>query len=517
METIPPAVAAAPHWVTQAQRRVIAVLVTTQILGGVGMIVGMSVGALLVAKIAGGPGLSGLAQSCVAVGAALIALPVARLMDRYGRRIGLVAAYLAGAVGAVLVITAAMLDSTGIALVGMFLFGGGTAAGLQARYSATDLSDPSRRARHLSFVVWATTVGAVAGPTLAEPADRIGARLGLPTLSGPFGFSLIGFLLAAGLLMLLLRPDPLLTARRLAVADADTSPGTRRRSGFRQAGRTVVGDRNALLGLVAAATGHAVMLAVMVMTPIHIDDVVTTTHAGHAMIDHQSVDHQSQVLRLVGIVLSLHVAGMFAFSPVVGWLADRFGRRSVLFAGALTLILACGLAATSGANPTRLAGGLFLLGLGWSCTMIAGSTLLTESVPPEARPSAQGLSDVVTGLAGATAGAFSGVVVQWASYPALAFGAAMIAVPLLWAAAPWVGRTVVKSQSVTSQPVTHQPVTHQPVAHQPVIHQPAMNQQATDQHSTDTGEHESSQGKSKKRTSDQGTQRTMKEPAGAED
>ncbi|MQA27749.1 MAG: MFS transporter, partial [Micromonosporaceae bacterium] len=189
------------------------------------MVVGLSVGALLVARIAGGPGLSGVAQSAVAVGGALLALPVARVMQARGRRPGLMLGYAAAAIGAALVVTAAALNSVLIALVGMFLFGGATTANGQARYTATDLATPERRGRHLSTVIWATTIGAVAGPMLAAPADRVTAPFGLPPLAGPFVFSLLAFLAAGVVLMGLLRPDPLLTARRLSASGVGARSG----------------------------------------------------------------------------------------------------------------------------------------------------------------------------------------------------------------------------------------------------------------------------------------------------
>ena len=464
MDTVAP-VAAPPRtgWAARVQRRTIWVLVITQILSGLGMVVGMSVGALLVARIAGGPSLSGLAQSAVAVGGALLALPVARVMQARGRRPGLALAYLAAVAGAVLIIVAALLNSVLVALLGMFLFGGGTTANGQARYSATDLSTPNRRGRHLSLVIWATTIGAVAGPMLAAPADRVAAPFGLPELTGPFLFSLVAFMVAGLVLLVLLRPDPLLVARQLG----DESPSRERVLPATDAGTVeptlaahppaagdpapesaaphpaagggpmarafheIIRRPQALLALFAIAAGHAVMLGVMVMTPIHIDTVVTAGHAGHA-----ADGGQAEVLRLVGIVFSLHVAGMFAFSPLVGYAADRFGRRRILFTGAVLLLAACALAGTSGERHVQLSAGLWLLGLGWSCTLIAGSTLLTESVPEAVRPSAQGLSDLTMGLGGAAAGALSGVVVGYAGDPVLTAMAAAIAVPLLIAAWP---------------------------------------------------------------------------------
>jgi MFS family permease len=71
------------------------------------------------------------------------------------------------------------------------------------------------------------------------------------------------------------------------------------------------------------------------------------------------------------------------------------------------------------------------LGLGWSASIVAGSTLLSESVPVDLRASAQGLSDLVMGLAGAVAGAVSGVIVAAWSYPTLTLLAALSTSPLL--------------------------------------------------------------------------------------
>jgi len=99
------------------------------------------------------------------------------------------------------------------------------------------------------------------------------------------------------------------------------------------------------------------------------------------------------------------------------------------------LVTACVLAGGAGYDSARLGAGLFTVGLGWSCTMVAGSTLLTESVPLERRASAQGLSDLIMGLAGASAGALSGVVVSAWGYSVLALVAAIATVPLIVIAA----------------------------------------------------------------------------------
>ncbi|WP_412544483.1 MFS transporter [Longispora sp. K20-0274] len=426
----------------------------TNVIGGVGVAIGIAVGALLTARLTGGPGLSGLAQSGAVVGGALLAIPMTRIMNRAGRRPGLLLGYSVGTVGALLVVAAAVYESGPLAFLGMFCFGGSTAANLQARYAAVDLADPARRGWQLSIVVWATTIGSVAGPNLSRPADVLLRRYwaDLPELAGPFVFSALAFLLAGLLIWVLLRPDPLLVARELAApvlagvpagseagvapaAVGGAPPGPRaasasvepagdvpavvveRRFGMRAAFRLVTAIPAARLGLAATAVGHLVMVGVMSMTPIYIGQT-------------PGIDH-GDVLSIVGIVLSLHIAGMYALSPLVGLATDRFGRRPVILTGLGLLLAACAIAGTADHGTPQLAAGLFTLGLGWSCTMIGGSTLLVESVPVARRPATQGLSDLVMGLSGAGAGALGGVVVQLAGYPVLAMLAAACAVPVV--------------------------------------------------------------------------------------
>ncbi|MET8357186.1 MFS transporter [Micromonospora sp. NPDC005171] len=439
-----PRTAARPD-VASIQRRTLRLLFTTQIIGGIGVTIGISVGALLAARIAG-TAVAGVAQSAGVVGAALLAVPVTRIMARHGRRPGLVLAYAVGAVGGLLVVLAAATRWVPLIFVGMLLFGGGTAANLQARYTAVDLAEPARRGRQLSLIVWATTIGAVAAPNFAALADRVTTGWGLPPLAGPFAFSAAAFVLAAVVLLGLLRPDPLLTARRLAAAKATAADATAaeasataaageasaagggatpapapvearvpRGAGMRVAWSVVRGQPAARLGIAAVAVGHLVMVAVMAMTPVRLGE-------SHADAD---------VLRLVGIVLSLHIAGMYAFSPVVGWLTDRLGRRAVILGGVGMLLAACAVAGTAGHHTPRLSVGLVLLGLGWSGTMVAGSTLLSESVSAGVRPSVQGLSDLIMGLAGAGAAVASGFVMQFAGYPVLTLLAAVAAAPLV--------------------------------------------------------------------------------------
>jgi MFS family permease len=405
----------------QVQRHTLRTLFGTQVAGGIGTTIGISVGGVLAARL-GGVSVSGLAQSCAVIGAAALAVPTAKLMSWRGRRPGLAVAYLTGAIGAATVVLAAHSGQVWLMFIGMLLFGGGSTANLQARYSAVDLSEPTHRARQLSIVVAATTIGAVLAPNLAGPADDFFGRLGAPDLTGPFIVSILAFGVAGITLALVLRPDPLLTARLLREAVAE-SPAPARRATVAEAWRAILDSPGARLAVGAVATGHLVMVGVMSMTPVHI--MGASMGGAHADAD---------TLRLVGIVISVHVAGMYAMSPLVGMLADRIGRRSTILVGILALLGACLCAGAAGESTVQLAVGLLLLGCGWSCLVVAGSTLLTETVEADVRPAAQGLSDLTMGIAGAVSGGLSGFVVDHFSYGTLTVVAALATVPLLAAA-----------------------------------------------------------------------------------
>jgi MFS family permease len=389
------------------QRRTLRVLFATQVIGGTGSALGGAVTALLAAEIAG-VGVSGLAQSTGVVGAALFAVPATAIVHRLGRRPSLAAGYVCAAAGALLIVLAAMHASIPLLFAGTFLLGGSSAANYQARYAAVDLATPELRGRQLSLVVWATTLGAVIGPILAAPAGELLSRHGIPTLAGPFLFSALLFALAAVGLLALLRPDP------AVVAGVQASAG--RSGGVREGFRVVRALLPARLGVAAMAVGHVVMVGVMTMTPVHIRS------AGH---------DAAHTLSIVGLVLSFHIAGMYALSPVFGWLTDRIGRRAVIVLGIILLLAACAMAGTAGQSPAGLALGLLLLGMGWSATLVAGSTLLSDAVPTRERAAAQGFADLVMGLAGACAGALSGVVVGSWGYPALTLLAALATAPLI--------------------------------------------------------------------------------------
>lgn len=379
-------------------------MATSQVFSGIAVAGSIPAGSLIAASIADSEAYAGLAQTAGVLGAAVFALPLARIALSKGRRTALASGYAIGAAGALVVIAGALTWNIWLILLGCLFVGVASASGYQARYAATDLATPDHRARSLSFVVWAATIGAVAGPNLLNVSGQLGMWLGLPQLSGPYVVALVTLMVAAAVLFIFLRPDPYLESLRIRTHPLKKHP--RLRDGIEHL-RT---RPRAVLGIAAIAIGHVTMVMVMVMTPVHMAHVDVT-------------------LQLIGLVISVHVAGMYAFSPLVGAAVDRFGRIQVVFAGIGILLLSCLLAGLAAADDVVLLGlGLFLLGLGWSCTLIAGSTLVTDATDPDERPSVQGLSDLVMNGAGALGGVVAGVVVFASSYAVLC---AVAAAPLV--------------------------------------------------------------------------------------
>ena len=377
---------------TALQEKTVKVLATAQVLNGVGVAGTVAAGSLLVASITNSETLAGLAQTSSVLGAAALALPLARLTSRGGRRLALSVGLIAGVIGSLLAIFGGSRENIYLMLTGTFLVGAASAAGYQARFAAIDLATNEKRAKQLSFVVWGSTIGAVTGPNLMEPSGNLAESFGLPRLTGPYLISAVTLALAVLVIQLFLRPDPYLTAAK------DSGAATLPRVKTKVALKHIRSNARASFAIASIAIGHIAMVAVMVMTPVHMAHVEVT-------------------LTIIGLVISVNVLVMYSFSPLVGALTDRLGRLRVIQIGVAILLSSALISGFARADDAITLGiGLFLLGLGWSCTLIAGSALLTESVSPEFKSASQGASDLVMNLSGASGGAIAGVVIATLSY-----------------------------------------------------------------------------------------------------
>lgn len=415
-------------------KRTLAIVVIAQLFGGAGLASGIAVGALLAQDMTGSDGLAGLSTTLFTLGSALSAFTVGRMSQRYGRRAGLTAGFLAGAAGALGVVAAAIWDNLPLLLVSMLVYGAGTSTNLQARYAGTDLAEPDQRARAVSVAMVMTTFGAVAGPSLISPMGLLADAWGIPPLAGPFMLAAAAFALAGIVFAVLLRPDPLLVAKSVAAATPEPSAGMADASAAQHSGQTGSrAGRGIVIGAAVMLITQIVMTAIMTMTPLHMK------HHGHGLGD-------------VGLVIGVHIAAMFLPSLVTGALVDKIGRIPMACAGAGTLLCAGAVTALApGDSMIGMIAGLALLGLGWNFGLISGTALIVDATSIRTRAKAQGSVDVLISLAGAAGGALSGAVVALSSFSMLSFAGsalALLVIPvLLWSRS---GRARVQEQAESS-------------------------------------------------------------------
>ncbi len=385
------------------QRRSLHVLMVGQALGFGALATVASFTGLLAAEILGGDLLAGLPSAFLTLASAAFSPALARLSLREGRRRGLWAGSLIGALGGLIAAGAGRFGSFLLLLFGMLAAGAGQAALLQIRYAATDLAEPDRRSQAIASVVWVGTIGAVAGPFLGEWSNSLtwGRYTGPMLLGGLF------YLLAAAVVGKWLRPDPLVIAGGLRL-DSDASTPL---AGLGANLWLLWCNQSARIATAAMVVSQVAMVSVMVMSPLH-------------MKDHGQAG-------LAGPLIALHVVGMFGLSPLVGRWADRYGATRMIVAGGWILATGTVMTVVAGYVPALLFGGLFLVGLGFSFGFIAGSSLLTSSVGPARRVAAQGTSDLVVSALSALAAFGSGFVKATAGYHWLANGATTLALLLV--------------------------------------------------------------------------------------
>lgn len=388
-------------------RRTLITVIFSQIFGGAGLAAGVTVGALLAQDMLGTDKFTGIPTALFTLGSAVAALLVGRFSQRFGRRMGLGLGFIAGGVGAVGVVVAALMNSITLLLISLLVYGSGTATNLQARYAGTDLANSKQRATAASMAMVFTTIGAVAGPNLVNVTGEFALSIGVPSLAGPFLLAAVAYTLAGIILLLLLHPDPLLVAK--AVAN-QTAPGSQSNS---DPEATRDGRKGITLGALIMIITQIVMVAIMTMTPVHMK------HHGHGLGE-------------VGLVIGFHIGAMYLPSLVTGILVDKIGRIAMAMASAVTLLLAGVVAALAPTDSmVMLIVALSLLGIGWNFGLISGTALIVDSTTTSNQAKVQGSVDVLIALAGASGGALSGMIVANSSYSILSYAGGILALALL--------------------------------------------------------------------------------------
>lgn len=399
-----------PDMQRQLYKRSLLIVVISQIFGGAGLAAGVTVGALLAQEMLGTESFAGIPAALLTLGSAVCALLVGRLSQRYGRRLGLAAGFLAGGIGAIGVILAAFHHSIVLLFASLLIYGAGTATNLQARYAGTDLAKPTQRAKAISIAMVSTTFGAVAGPNMVDVTSRFATSIGVPALAGPFILAAAAFILAGMVFFIFLRPDPLVVAKAIFKVQSELSAAAN------QTKSNKINKGGLVVGATIMILTQIVMVAIMTMTPIHMK------HHGHSLGD-------------VGLVIGIHIGSMYLPSLITGILVDKVGRTAMSIASGSVLLAAGIVAAVAPADSMLvLIIALALLGLGWNFGLISGTALIVDATDPATRAKTQGTVDVLVALAGASGGALSGMVVAHSSYGTLSLaggGLALLLIPVV--------------------------------------------------------------------------------------
>lgn len=397
-----------PQKLKKLYKRVLFVVSLSQIFGGAGLAAGITVGALLAQQMLGTEAYAGVPMALFTLGSAGAAFIVGKLSQRYGRRIGLSTGFVVGGLGAIGVVIAAIMNSVILLFASLFIYGAGTSTNLQARYAGTDLANSRQRATAISMTMVMTTFGAVAGPNLVEVMGKFAVSMGVPALAGPFILSAAAFIAAGLVLFILLRPDPLLIAQRIAAYKAEHERGYKPDSVDQK-----IDKKGLTVGATVMILTQIVMVALMTMTPVHMQ------HHGYGLAE-------------VGIVIGFHIGAMYLPSPITGVLVDKLGRTAMSIASGITLLLAGLLAAFAPSDSMiLLIIALSLLGLGWNFGLISGTAQIVDSTEPSTRAKTQGTLDVFIALAGATGGALSGMVAANTSYATLSLSGGVLSLFLI--------------------------------------------------------------------------------------
>ncbi len=330
------------------------------------------------------------------IGRAAVAYPIGLLMDRFGRRMGFSLGFMLAVYGLVLSAAAVRWDSFWILCLGAGLLGMGRAASEQIRFAAAEVVTGAQRAKSIGLIVFAGTVGAVGGPLLTAPSEQWAARFGLDAQMGSFLAAALLTAIALVIIFVFLRPDPLRLGLALAAEESAAEENPVPLAPARPV-REILRGQRVRLAIGAMVIGQMVMTLLMVITPLHMSQHAYDTKA-------------------ISWVIMAHTLGMFGLSSLTGRLIDRLGAVPIIGLGAAILIVS-GLMIPLGTGFWLLVSSLFLLGLGWNFTFIAGSSLLSDALAANERGRVQGTNEMLVALASGagslgtgTAFAFGGII-----------------------------------------------------------------------------------------------------------
>jgi MFS family permease len=374
---------------------------------------GYGIGPLMVIALTGSASLAGLTVALFGFSRFLVAYPVGKITDTYGRKPGIQFGLGLALLGTIIVGVAMLLHVIIALVIGMLIFGMGFNAAQQMRVAAADMFPPRLRATALGFVATGSLIGLVISPILMWISEITAGQTGIEPIALPW-LMVPPLILVGMVLVTFVRPDPKEIGMHLERYYPDYTPPPKPYAAQRSAFSARTLWRNPLmrLAIVSNCAGQGNMSIVMVLTSL------VLAHHGHS-------------LTAIAFSHMFHSAGMFAFTMPIGWLADRIGRERVMYPGVATTLIGA-IFVTFGAEFWSVTLGTFLVGLGWSAANVASTALIADLSETQHRGRAIGVSDTGAAIMTVLAAAVTGPLVECTSLPAAGVAAALVAVvPLL--------------------------------------------------------------------------------------
>lgn len=364
---------------------------------------------IMAVELSGRESAAGLPSTTLTLSRAFTAIPIGYVMGKLGRRFGLSISYSVSAVGALVGIFAILSGQFLLLLLSSAFIGMGRAGAELSRFAAGDMFEEHERGKMIGRIVFAGTIGAIFGPLLVQPGTVLAHSLNLDPNTGPWIIGLLFYVLATGVITIMLRPEPMTIARQ--ISDEEKRKNDQPDEVVRPIGQ-LLRVPAVQLAILSTLISQTVMVSLMVITPLH-------------------MSHHAHSTGAISFVISAHTLGMFGLSSVTGRMIDRYGRIPMMVLGAAILIVSVIIAPLSTALPVLVVG-LFLLGLGWNLGFLAGSSLLSDALRGEERTRMQGVNDMFVAFAAAAGSLSSGPLFEAGGYVAVAGLGFTLTLLFLW-------------------------------------------------------------------------------------
>lgn len=349
--------------------------------------------------------LSGVPFFLLYVGSLIAAYPSGHLMDRLGRKPVLIGGHLLAAFGFAVGTLAIILQNLWLFFAAQLVASMGASATYLTRLAAADLFPTSQRARGLGRLVFYLVFGAIAGVPLVRLAQALQQRVGESYLV--IAWALVPVLsLVAAYLVSRVHPDPKEIAAQVQALEPEAaeSPGA----------PTTLPWRTLITAGATLLFAQAAMAATMSVAGAALQ------HTGH------SPDY-------IVFTLTIHIVAMFAFSPWIGILGDRWGRRPLLYLSAAYLVASTLLIRLVPLGDALLVA-LIAIGIGWSFAFLGSTAIIVDVARVAHRGRITGVVDLATAVVGAIASLLAGWAVDGGGIPSVGGLALFFALGVLVAA-----------------------------------------------------------------------------------